>query len=545
MARRRRTRVSRSGTPFVDNPHYEVYGYNDRNELLTSDYYTGSYPGTNVPAKDFIYAYDPIGNRTSYTPGTQSPGTTYIRNGLNQYEETSDPTEVFSYDDDGNLTAADASGTTNDWTYEWDGENRLIAAYKTSPSSGSDKKVVFEYDYAGRRVEKKVYAWVPGSPGQWSTTASPHLRFVWGGSRAGAWLMLLELNGASSNAVLRSYTWGLDLAGLNGQVNSLEGVAGIGGLLAIHTAAPVDYLYFCDGNGNVGQLIEPTEQQVAAQYEYDPYGNLTSYTDDVGNPFRFSTKLRDTETGLYYFGYRYYLPRLGRWISRDPIDEMGRPRTPVCAACPRRSLRQCRAGLNLYAYTSGRPVGGVDPIGLAECSQGLCDAWCSANKKGGVTICEGGSKCHCVCTDLVLQTFPDPIAGPRIAFCIGRHEQVHENGSGVCSTTGPRTVVGPDGSSYTYYALEYSQSADYEECKAQTESIDCAGGSFASCAHSPDCRECFEQLIDFVSSRTCTASDPPPSCSATDAQECRQRQKEVLEYLKTMKKCVCGSGGAW
>ena len=38
---------------------------------------------------------------------------------------------------------------------------------------------------------------------------------------------------------------------------------------------------------------------------------------------RFSTKYYDAETDLYYYGYRYYSPSLGRWISRDPIEEEG------------------------------------------------------------------------------------------------------------------------------------------------------------------------------------------------------------------------------
>jgi hypothetical protein len=37
--------------------------------------------------------------------------------------------------------------------------------------------------------------------------------------------------------------------------------------------------------------------------------------------FWFSSKYLDSETGLYYYGYRYYSPMLGRWLSRDPIGE--------------------------------------------------------------------------------------------------------------------------------------------------------------------------------------------------------------------------------
>lgn len=36
-----------------------------------------------------------------------------------------------------------------------------------------------------------------------------------------------------------------------------------------------------------------------------------------------STKYTDDETGLVYYGYRYYAPELGRWLTRDPVDELG------------------------------------------------------------------------------------------------------------------------------------------------------------------------------------------------------------------------------
>jgi RHS repeat-associated protein len=39
------------------------------------------------------------------------------------------------------------------------------------------------------------------------------------------------------------------------------------------------------------------------------------------NPFRFSTKFRDDESGLVYYGYRYYSPTTGRWLGRDTSGE--------------------------------------------------------------------------------------------------------------------------------------------------------------------------------------------------------------------------------
>ncbi|MDD4406059.1 MAG: RHS repeat-associated core domain-containing protein, partial [Parabacteroides sp.] len=61
------------------------------------------------------------------------------------------------------------------------------------------------------------------------------------------------------------------------------------------------------------------------------------------NPFQFSTKYTDSETDLVYYGYRYYSPALGRWMSRDPIEEKG--------------------GLNLYGFYNNDPINKSDVLG--------------------------------------------------------------------------------------------------------------------------------------------------------------------------------------
>jgi len=73
------------------------------------------------------------------------------------------------------------------------------------------------------------------------------------------------------------------------------------------------------------------------------------------NPFMFSTKYYDWETGLYYYGHRYYNPSTGRWLSRDPIGEKG--------------------GKNLYGFVKNNPISCVDRLGLNWFTQHLpfCD----------------------------------------------------------------------------------------------------------------------------------------------------------------------------
>jgi RHS repeat-associated protein len=72
------------------------------------------------------------------------------------------------------------------------------------------------------------------------------------------------------------------------------------------------------------------------------------------NPFRFSTKYQDDETGLLYYGYRYYHAVTGRWISRDPIGERG--------------------GENLYVFITNNSPALVDPDGRDPWwREGFCD----------------------------------------------------------------------------------------------------------------------------------------------------------------------------
>ena len=154
------------------------------------------------------------------------------------------------------------------------------------------------------------------------------------------WNLIEELDEAG--ATTASYVHGLDLS------QSLQGAGGIGGILArIDHGASKSHIYFYDANGNVGQLVDSADGGIVAAYEYAPFGGLTSSMGSYAevNPFRFSTKYADDVAELYYYGYRYYSPVLGRWVSRDPIGEEG--------------------GLNLYGFVGNEPVDSVDPYGNA------------------------------------------------------------------------------------------------------------------------------------------------------------------------------------
>ncbi|MGI8603705.1 MAG: RHS repeat-associated core domain-containing protein [Verrucomicrobiales bacterium] len=243
-------------------------------------------------------------------------------------------TTSFDYDAAGNLRQ-DAR-----WTYAWDVRGKLSGMTRRAElvAAGENPlELAFVYDAGDRRVWKRVLETIPGSGGGPSTVKETITRVLLDG-----WLPVMEETVVNAGAPRRRFfTWGLDV------VNSLRGAGGVGALLAVYDE-PSEKTFFpvYDGRGNVIALVDKDTKSIVAQWVYDPWGRLLQESDPQKlGAFGFSTKYRDTETGLIYFGYRYYDPNTGRWLSRDPLGEAG--------------------GFNLYAYCHNDPVNRVDPLGLA------------------------------------------------------------------------------------------------------------------------------------------------------------------------------------
>ncbi|MDZ4199976.1 MAG: RHS repeat-associated core domain-containing protein, partial [Kiritimatiellia bacterium] len=217
------------------------------------------------------------------------------------------------------------------------------------PSEVPRVRCDYTYDSGSRWVRSERYT-LDGT--NWVLSAS--VRFLYAD-----WLLLAEVD--ETNGFIRAYTWGSDLSG------SMQGAGGVGGLLFVTISTNSTTETFStayDGNGNVTGLAGGSGW--AAIYEYDPFGRLLRSTGDMAeaNPFRFSTKFFDAETGLYYYGYRLYSPGMGRWINSDPLGERG--------------------GANLYGYLENSGPNEVDPFGEKSLSEMGSDIknWASAHLTG-------------------------------------------------------------------------------------------------------------------------------------------------------------------
>jgi RHS repeat-associated protein len=242
------------------------------------------------------YTYDAVGNRLS-SLGV-SPYNVNTSNEL-----TSTPSTTYMYDYNGNtLTKVVGSNTT---TYAWDYENRLSIV--TLPGSGGT--VTFAYDPFGRRIKKVT-----------STTTSI---FAYDGDN------LIEETNSSGTAVAR-----------------YEPTQNIDEPLAMLRSGVISYLH-ADGLGSITSLSS-SAGSIANTYTYDSFGKLTASTGALVNPFQYTARESDTETGLYYYRARYYDPSTGRFINEDPIRFEG--------------------GLDFYDYVQNNPPNLTDPSGwLSVC----------------------------------------------------------------------------------------------------------------------------------------------------------------------------------
>ncbi len=118
------------------------------------------------------------------------------------------------------------------------------------------------------------------------------------------------------------------------------------------------YGQISDGNKNVSDVFFfALGNGIGAHYEYAPFGAITrtASATHIGNvdivadnPFRFSSEFYDSELDLVYYNYRHYSPAIGRFLSRDTIEEQG--------------------GLNLYAFCGNAALSSYDRLGKVSCN---------------------------------------------------------------------------------------------------------------------------------------------------------------------------------
>jgi RHS repeat-associated protein len=297
------------------------------------------------------FAYDLVGNRTTnaslYNVGNQL---------------TEDASFTYTYDLNGNLTRKTLLATGNYTQFTYDAENRLVkvdefAAGSSTPGATS----TYRYDGLGRRIEKV---------GNGITR-----RYVYDAED-----ILLEYDGA--NVLQARYIHG---PGIDEPIAMARGGA--------------NYFYHQDGLGTVTELTD-SGGGVAKSYAYDAYGNILDQTGTVENPYTYTGREFDAETGLYYYRARYYDPRSGRFLRKDPIGFDG-------------------GDVNLYNYVLNSPTNKKDPVGLtAQYNNPTSAARSIIRRNNPLSIQKNLEYCGMICKDCTGQYFATgPVTG-SVSGCI-------------------------------------------------------------------------------------------------------------------------------
>lgn len=232
-----------------------------------------------------------VGENTITIVATDASGNSQTNN--YQVNVSSGVSTSFIYDLNGNLINDGAK------TFEWDAVNRLVAINYTNSSNRTE----FTYDGLSRRVT------VVEKSGE---TINSTKSFIWVGNE------IAEERNASNTVTKRFYRMGEQVSSTN-------------------------YYYTRDHLGSVREMTDVTGQ-VRARYDYDAYGIRTKSTGDLDTDWGFTGHYYHQPSNLSLTLYRAYAATDGRWISRDPLGEVG--------------------GLNLYEYVGNNSPRYNDPLGL-------------------------------------------------------------------------------------------------------------------------------------------------------------------------------------
>lgn len=239
-------------------------------------------------------------------------GAIHSYNPLNQL--LSDGTNAYTYDQNGNLIRQ--FDGAQEILYEYDALDRLTAV------TNGDQRYTYSYDELNRRLTKLIYALQGNS---WNEIERVH--FLYQGQN--------------------------EIGSYNKEYQPHElRILGIGKGAEIGAAVFIEiendtYIPIHDHNGSVTALVSPNFE-LKEGIRYTAFGEEHCYLS-ANNPWHFSSKRIDPETGFVYFGRRYYSPKVHRWITADPIGYEDGP--------------------NLYAYVQNNPLTQFDEYGLYSDSE--------------------------------------------------------------------------------------------------------------------------------------------------------------------------------
>jgi RHS repeat-associated protein len=276
------------------------------------------------------YTYDTVGNRLTRTRTGADPAQdsyTYYSGTNRLHAVTGTHAELIQYDDDGNTTTR-TPGAAN-------------------PTPAVTDPADYIYNSSGQRVKK-------------TNSAAKIFHYDQSGQ------LIAETD--ATGTMLKAYVW------LHGQP------------LAQITPDGSIYYYHNDHLGTPQRMTDQTVTVVWAA-DYLPFGQADVNVGTVENNLRFAGQYFDQETGLHYNYWRYYDPKLGRYLRPDP-SHFNQPRGSKISYVIPLIFNQPQE-LNPFSYVQNNPFKFIDFFGLysygttdcsyydRQCSKYGCDYYCN------------------------------------------------------------------------------------------------------------------------------------------------------------------------
>lgn len=315
------------------NPFTTTYAYDPSNRLIEAAYQRSGW----AAPRTIDYTLDAVGNRLTEQGTDPATGSAVERtfvyealahrahatysnvNLLTRIVDHTNAANTVEYEYDANLNQVarikDPSGAALTSSYAFDVRDQLVRA------TVGGTLVRFDYDAGGSRV-KKIAGTGP---------TADETRYLYDDAS-----VLVEYD--QTGATTAKYDYGYALVTRN--------VAGA-------PAGQGREFYLLDGLGSTVNLVDADGDPLHS-YRYDAWGRALDDEGPSANPRRFTGHYRDAETGLDYFGARYYDPEVGRFISQDPYQ--GNPGDPP--------------SLHRYLYANANPARYIDPTGYASVEAG-------------------------------------------------------------------------------------------------------------------------------------------------------------------------------
>jgi len=344
------------------------------------------------------YEYDRLGRRESMKSGNLEVNYTYNTKGLTSVISYANPYDFsletfrFYYDDIGRLASIDNLNNKTSASYTYNTTTQELDKIEHFYNGTGSESIAYKYDQLGMVNSLDRTGMEVLMPAVTNAVYDPQNRMV----RFNGITINYDANGNPLHYKGMDLTWNQ-----KGQLTSVTGApAGpisykydAMGKRVAKTVNGVTTKYLYDGNNLVaeidgsnnvtawyvhagldrplarvdasdgsvlyyhqdllGSVIALTNSSgvVVTQYNYSPFGHTEVIGIDIDQPFRFTGREYDSETGLYYYRARYYSPDMKRFISEDP-------------------LRFAAGDVNWYAYVGSNPVNFTDPLGLESYTDG-------------------------------------------------------------------------------------------------------------------------------------------------------------------------------